>query len=287
MTHTTRTFITTVLLAVGSGMASGQASPTSSVDPAIARAQQRAAAGDSAAARMLLDSLQASKLDNEASRAEVDYWLARLAASPADRELGLTTLVVDHPFSPRVGPALFELGMLELSHGDRERAAVNLSRFLATTATDSNRTSASLALGKLLLDLGETSRACAVLLSGRSDVPQTAVELRNQFDYAVSPCRGVDTSAVRPAVDTTPKTSQSVGEFTVQVAAYASKAQADRLATRLRGQGLEARVIGKKRPFRVRVGHYMTHAEAYAALKKIDAVAKLSSFVVMIGPEEM
>jgi hypothetical protein len=34
------------------------------------------------------------------------------------------------------------------------------------------------------------------------------------------------------------------------------------------------------------VGHYMTHADAYAALKKIDAIAKSNAFVVLIGPEE-
>lgn len=286
MTQIKRAFATLLVLAVAAGAANGQASPSSSVDPVIARAQQRAASGDSLAARMLLDSLLASKLDNAVSRAEVAYWLARLAATPADRERGLTTFIVDFPFSPRAGPALFELGMLELSHSDRERAAVHLTRFLAS-AQDSNRTTASLALGRLLFDLGEASRACAVLLSGRSDVPQTAIELRNQFDFSASACRGVDTSATRQPVDTVATASRSVGEFTVQVAAYDAKAQADRLATRLRGQGLEARVIGKKKPFRVRVGHYMTHAEAYAALKRIDAIAKSNSFVVLIGPEEM
>ena len=50
--------------------------------------------------------------------------------------------------------------------------------------------------------------------------------------------------------------------------------------------GYEARVVGRKKPFRVRVGHFMTHAEAYAALKRIDAIAKSTSFVVVIGPEE-
>lgn len=287
MTHSARSFIVLVALTAGAGSAIAQGSPTSSIDPIVARAQQRAAAGDSAAARMLLDSLAESKLDNPASRAEVLYWAARLAASAAGRERGLTALIVDYPFSPRVGPALFELGMAELSRGDRERAALHLSRFLESSAADSNRATASLSLGKLLFELGDASRACAVLLSGRMDVPATAIELHNQLDFAASPCRGVDTSAVRPVVDTVPKPARSVGEFTVQVAAYDSKRQADLLATRLRGQGLEARVIGKKKPFRVRVGHYMTHADAYAALKKIDAIAKSNSFVVMIGAEEM
>src|SRR5438132_10104561 len=118
--------ITLVGLSAFSGLARGQAVPPG-VDPTIARAQQRAGAGDTAGARSVLDSLLASKVDNPVLRAEAIYWLARLAASPADRERGLTALVVEYPFSPRIGPALFELGMLELSHSDRERAAVHLS----------------------------------------------------------------------------------------------------------------------------------------------------------------
>ena len=59
MTHIKRALATLIVLAVASGAAKGQVSPSSSVDPVIARAQQRAAAGDSAAARMLLDSLLA------------------------------------------------------------------------------------------------------------------------------------------------------------------------------------------------------------------------------------
>ena len=84
----------------------------------------------------------------------------------------------------------------------------------------------------------------------------------------------------------------SVGKYggttdtTVFDVPFGLKIQADRLATRLRGQGLEARVIGKKKPFRVRVGHYLTHSDAFAALKKIDAIAKSNAFVVLIGPEE-
>ena len=137
----------------------------------------------------------------------------------------------------------------------------------------------------MLFDLGEAPRACAVILAARADIPATAVELRNQFDFSAGPCRGIDTSGARPPVDTAAP-PPSVGDYTVQVAAYDVKIQADRLATRLRGQGLEARVIGKKKPFRVRVGHYLTHSDAFAALKKIDAIAKSNAFVVLIGPEE-
>jgi len=284
-----RSLATVVALGAICGSALGQGAAR--VEPTIVRARQRAAAGDSAAARVILDSLLAATIENAVSRAEVVYWSAQLAPSSVDRERRLAMLVIDYPFSPRVRPVLFELGMIELAHGDREGAAIHLARFLTGGGADSNRTTAALALGRLLLDREDRPRACAVLLAGRAEVLPSAVEIRNQFDFSTTACRGVDTSVVPPPAtpppsDTTVVAPQALGGFTVQVAAYELKGQADRLATRLRRQGLEARVIGATKPFRVRVGHYQTHAEADAAAHKIDALAKLKTFVVLIGPEE-
>jgi len=76
-------------------------------------------------------------------------------------------------------------------------------------------------------------------------------------------------------------------EVQQRIDAYeALKDQADRLATKLRGQGLEARVVGTAKPFRVRVGRYATRVEAEAASHRIDGIAKSKSFVVVVGPEE-
>ena len=274
-----------IALAVATGSATGQSS-TRTVDPEIARAQQRAASGDSAAARAILDSLMTPTLDL-ATRGEVAYWKTRFAATAIDRQRGLAMVIVDYPFSTRAGAAQYELGMLESAHSDRDRAAVHLAGFLAANPSDSNRSAASLALGRILLDRGDAPRACAVLLAGRAELPATAIEIRNQFDFSASSCRGVDTSvvAVVAAPDTTAVKSM-IGEYTVQVAAFDLRNQADRLATRLRGQGLEARVIGSKKPFRVRVGHYLTHAQADAASRKIEALTRTKPFVTLVGPGE-
>ena len=287
----TRTFAALIVLAAAARSATGQSS-TASVEPAIARARQRAASGDSAAGRVILDSLMAAKFENVVSRGEVTYWIARLAATTSQREHDLTAFIIDYPFSPRAGAAQFELGMLELAHGDRERAATHLAGFLAASPGDSNRATASLALAKILFDRGEVSRACAVVLSGRAELPANVIELRNQFEFAAGPCRGVDTSVVvpRPPRPPQPETTSTprpeFGEYTVQAAAFDLRNQADRFATRLRGRGLEARVVGKKKPFRVRVGHYTTHAQAEVVSRKIEALTKSKPFVLLIGPEE-
>lgn len=282
-----KTVLRAVILALlAAPAARGQQLPPAA-DSAVARALQMVATTDSAGGRKLLDSLEA-KGESPLVRGEASYQLVRLAAAAVDRERMLAGFVIDHPFSPRVATALYELGMLELGRNDRDRAVTHLSQFLSAAPVDSLRVGASLALGRLLLERGELPRACAVLLVGRSEVPDAAIELKNQFEFSAGRCQGVDTTSKieqRPATDTV-SAPRRTGAFTVQVAAYDTKPSAERLATTLRGQGLEARVIGTSKPFRVRVGRYATRAEAEAASRQVDTVAKSKSFVVIVGPEE-
>jgi hypothetical protein len=258
------------------------------VDSTIARALKLASERDSATARRLLDSVAASGA-TATVRGEALYQLSRLAPSDSARERILTTLVVDQPFSPRLPTALLALGMLEMARNDRDGAVTHLSRYLrASVPSDTGRIAASLALGRLLLERGELPRGCAALLVGRSELPESAIELKNQFEFSIGRCQGVDTTTkvdTRPVVDTTPAPRRT-GAFTVQVAAYDTKAAADRLAARLRAQKLEARVVGNVKPFRVRVGRYATRSEAEEASREVDAVAKSASIVVIVGPEE-
>lgn len=276
-----------LLLAMSAATLRAQQLPAAA-DSAISRAAKLVSEADSSGARRVLDSL-ATTGESQLVRGEAAYQLSRIAASTSDREATLNSLIVDFPFSPRVPAALFDLGMLELARNDRDRAAVHLSRYLASSVQpDSGRISASLSLGRLLLERGELPRGCAALLIGRSELPESALELRTQFDFSIGRCQGVDTTTKpnpKPAPDTTPAPRRT-GAFTVQIAAYDTKSAADRLASKLRGQGLEARVVGTKKPFRVRVGRYATRAEAEDASRRIDAVAKSNSIVVVVGPEE-
>ena len=257
-------------------------------DSVLARATKLVAEKDSIGARKLLDSL-ASKGTSPLVRAEATYQLALIASSAADREIALGGLVIDYPFSPRLPAALLALGTLELARNDRDRAALHLTRYLAaSTPPDTGRIHASLALGRLLLERGELPRGCAALLIGRSELPDAALELRTQFDFSIGRCQGIDTTTKveqRPVADTAPAPRRT-GAFTVQVAAYDTRAAAERLATKLRGQGLEARVVGTGKPFRVRVGRYATRVEAEDASRRVDSIAKSSSIVVVVGPEE-
>ena len=278
-------FIAVLLAVFAATLNAQQLSPTA--DSALARGA-RLVEKDSGAARRLFDSL-ATRGESQLVRAEATYQLAALATSAAERESILSSLIVDFPFSPRVPSALLGLGTLELARNDRDRAVLHLTRYLSSSVkADTGRIAAALALGRLQLERGDLARGCAALLVGRSELPESALETRTQFDFSIARCQGVDTSTKlerNPVADTTPAPKRT-GAFTVQVAAYDTRSAAEKLATKLRGQGLEARVVGTAKPFRVRVGRYATRADAEDASRRIDAIAKSSSIVVIVGPEE-
>jgi cell division septation protein DedD len=61
------------------------------------------------------------------------------------------------------------------------------------------------------------------------------------------------------------------GPYMVQVAAFKSKTQARALADGLKKKGYNVHVDGSQPLYRVRIGHYKTHAAAAAMLKKLQA----------------
>ena len=74
------------------------------------------------------------------------------------------------------------------------------------------------------------------------------------------------------------ETGEGAG-YSVQVAAYNVKKQAQAMVTKLKTRGYEARVSGSSAPFRVRIGHYATEAQAEAVKRSLKA-KKIDGFVV-------
>ena len=79
-------------------------------------------------------------------------------------------------------------------------------------------------------------------------------------------------AAPRPA-------APSAGGWSVQVAAYNAKSQADAMVARLKRNGYEARVDGDAAPFRVRIGRYASQAQASAVQRSLKA-KQIDGFVV-------
>lgn len=68
-----------------------------------------------------------------------------------------------------------------------------------------------------------------------------------------------------------PSSGSGSKTYSVQVAAYNVKAQADAMVARLKKSGYEARVDGSSAPFRVRIGKYATNAQATAVQRSLKA----------------
>jgi cell division protein FtsN len=85
--------------------------------------------------------------------------------------------------------------------------------------------------------------------------------------------------APKAAPPTTPSSAVAMNGYSVQVAAYNHKPEADKLVSTLKARGYEARVDGSVAPFRVRIGRYPTEINAEEALKRIKA-KHMDGFVV-------
>jgi cell division septation protein DedD len=94
------------------------------------------------------------------------------------------------------------------------------------------------------------------------------------------------TNKTRPAPATPegPATGKTGRSFSVQIAAYNVKSQAEAMVAKLKKSGYEARVDGTSAPFRVRIGRYATESQASAVQRSLKA-KQIDGFVVQAGAQ--
>lgn len=271
----------------------------SGADSVFARARRLVATGNGAAGRVLVDSMIAATPRESSEYAEALYWRASLATSSADAERDYRMLIVDYPISGRVGDALFQLSQLEIARGDRAGAAMHLDRFLLESPTHAERSRAGLMLVRILFEQSELARGCSVLRRTLAEVPTDAVETRNQLEYYSPRCAAADANPgsqlpmppepVRGASEAARRDSTvpraKTARFTLQVSAYNKRSDAEALAKRLKARGMNVRIVGTSKPFRVRIGQYETRAAANAAAKQLKA-KKIDATVTDIEPDD-
>jgi DedD protein len=102
-------------------------------------------------------------------------------------------------------------------------------------------------------------------------------KLLKKTPASATPTKAVAKSVAKPAVKPAAESSAAEvssrprGGYAVQIAAFRTKAPATQLANGLRGRGYEAYVDGASAPYRVRIGHFTTHAAAAQELLKLKA----------------
>ena len=233
------------------------------------------AAGNTAAARTLVDSVLAASVEGSDAFVEALYWHAVLDSTAAGAERNYLRLIVEYPLSPRASGALLRLAELELARQARDRARRHLEQLRVEYPHSEHLARAQYLAARLARDDGETAKACALLASARAAVHANDVELRNQIVYLHASCATTgpvtnpvaDTAAPRDSVvRRTPGSASTTGRYTIQMAAYNTQQQAAALVRQLQRRGVTARIVGTSAPFRVRVGRYQTREDARRAM---------------------
>lgn len=294
----------TILALVGATRLAAQTADSSPPpDTVFTRIQQLAANGQGDAARALAQ--QAVEASPTASPRFVEalYWRAVVAATAADGERDLRTIIVDYPLSPYSADALMRLAQLEMTRGENDKALAHLQRVITEHPDSPDLARASFWMARVEFQQGHSAGACRDLASAARTVPDSNAELKNQIEYWQGRCTGVDTLAAAPRADSgvkagaagaasagaakpsaAPSPSTSKRTWTVQVAAYNTKSAADALVKSLKDKGYDARTFGTIAPFRVRVGRYETRAKAESAAEKLNG-KKITGFVTEAEPQ--
>ena len=265
------------------------------------RAQRLVNDGNGAEGRALLDSLLNATEPRAPEEAEILFWRATLAESWDQAQRDYLRILLEHDRTPLAARAMLRLAQGEITRGDREAALGYLERLAREAPESELRAEAGLWQGRLLIDRGARTDGCAVLRTLRPRVRAGAIELENQYDFLL---RGCDASAVavtpappvtpsEPApspqapvvAEPTPPAPTGALVWTVQVAAFQTAAEAQRLADELSARGYTMRVDGIAAPYRVRFGYYDTRAEATAAMTAYRTKERGDAFITQVRRE--
>ena len=118
----------------------------------------------------------------------------------------------------------------------------------------------------------------ATKASTQDQRPKPPVQANDTKPSIVDPAKSPANPVAKPPVKASTGTSRPAG-YSVQVAAYKTRAEADKLTASLTKRGYPARVDADAAYFRVRIGRYSTSKDAEDALKRIKA-KQMDGFVV-------
>ena len=275
-------------------MMSAQVTPA--VERTTARARAMVDGGDGATARALLDSLVDAVPMGTIDRAEALYWRAVLAERISDAERDWKRLVIDVPLSPRAPDALVRLGELDMLRGHPADARVYFTRVLRDFPSGVYRAKGLLWLTRSYFEERNMAGGCRALDSLRGvEIPEG--ELRLQSDELQRRCTSAMANSAMatsaPGVAEKPvaagkptpsgKSPAGSGRYSVQLAAYDTRAEANDAVQRFLQRDIDTRIDGEQKPFRVRMGYYATRAEATRALSRLKKLG-VDGFVAERAP---
>jgi cell division septation protein DedD len=266
---------------------------TAQTDPRLQSAIQLAQAGRVDSARAVVRRLMATLPPSDSTFPEALYASAILAADAATAARNLQRVVVEFGRSPWADEALLRLTQLYFAQGDPAATVQAAERMRRDYPDSPLKPRADFWGARAYFDLKDDVHGCELVreaLVGTGD----DVEFKNQVTFYASRC-GAEPPPVSGAAvaGTTPPpsdTSHAGGAtpaaaapaaYSIQVLAVKSAAQVDEMLTRLKVMGFEARVVRDTSGlFKVRVGRYVTRAEAQQAQARLRAKIGGQPFLV-------
>lgn len=233
--------------------------------------------------------------------------IAELEQARGDRSSALQHLqrfVREHPASPARGIAALGAARLAFEQRDQKTGCAMLAeaRSAATSADVELRNQIEYYSGRCRSEAAATSTGNVTPSAPASaqSIPRVAAPTRPPASAAAAPAitpppgaaaptsgtaRSTSVTPARPAPRTSAPARQAAASvkaparmapartsaYTIQLAAYNTRDDAERLVAKLASRGVKARVSGNAKPFRVRLGFYDTRQAAsneVAALKK-------------------
>jgi cell division protein FtsN len=228
--------------------------------------------------------------------------LAQLELARADYDAALqhlNRLTIEHPTGVTRARAGYWTARVLFEKNDAPRACAANADALARTSADDT---------ELRNQISYLNQRCAGVALATSPAPSPAVVPAPAPATIPLVATAPTTSSVTPATPAADSTSRpkvtsqkppmklpsspmdgkptmveggisSSAQYSVQIAAYNVKSQAEAMVAKLKRKGYEARVSGTSAPFRVRIGHYPTEAQAGAVMRSLKA-KQINGFVV-------
>jgi hypothetical protein len=251
------------------------------------------ARGDRAAAEMHLQRFIAEN-PGDSTRAQAGLDLAKLLLDDGQLSRGCAALLADTVIVP--ASAIELRNRLDFYVPRCQGVDTNTAAARSQPATpDSSRITARAQLGSAQPDslkdsvprLPRDSSPGVRASSPKTPVPDSAQSsTRDSLGDSSRLTRSSRaSSASKDTGKVAPKGRATTVHYTLQIAAYTEQADAEQEATKLGHLGLDARVVGSTKPFRVRIGLYDTRAAAEAAAAALKA-RQITTIVIDFAGEE-
>jgi len=239
-------------------------------EAAFQRAVRLVNRGDGATGRAVVDSVLQAVVPGSVAEATALRWHARVAATWDDAQRDYLRLMLEFEGTPLAGEAMLRLAQGELARGDEAAALRYLERMEREAPTAPARTEAAPLLARLRPAAPADSAPAPALADS---VPPNA-----------------PTGPSRPAArgaDARPAEAARASGWTVQLGAYATRAEAMALARRVVENQRDAHVdeVEGAFPFKVRFGRYPTRAAAELAAADYTRRTGAATFVTAAPPE--